>query len=378
MVFSISSEPVWIETPESFQEMLKDIHQQNIIAIDTESNSLYVYHEQVCLIQISTFDKDYLIDSLTLKDISDLGGIFASPDIEKVFHAAEYDLIGLTRDYQFKFANLFDTSIAGRILGYQRLGLDSILKEYFDLVIDKKYQRANWGKRPLTPEMLAYARMDSHYLIDLRNKMKDQLKSIHRWELAQEDFRRMCHVQVPDNGNALANCWRAAKNHPVSPQQAAVLYELCKYRDKVAKQANLPLFKILSNKVLLEIALLYPRSNHELERVPGLSQKNIYRHGAELLRAVKLGLEGKPLKRENGNRPSEAYRNRLEILHSWRKEKGISLNVASDVILPKDVMNQIAAENPKTFDELSEIMNEVPSRLNAFGSEILGVLMINS
>ena len=140
--------------------------------MDTESNSLYAYQEQVCLIQFSTRDKDYLIDTLALEDLSILGPIFHSDKILKVFHAAEYDLICLFRDYGFRFDYLFDTMVAARILGLPQIGYGPLLDQYFDIKMNKKYQRANWGKRPLNPEMLEYARQDSHYLIALQELLR--------------------------------------------------------------------------------------------------------------------------------------------------------------------------------------------------------------
>jgi ribonuclease D len=82
-----------------------------------------VYQEQVCLIQFSTGDTDYLVDPLALTDLTPLSPIFADPKIEKIFHAAEYDIICLKRDFGYKFANIFDTMVASRVLGKQAVGL---------------------------------------------------------------------------------------------------------------------------------------------------------------------------------------------------------------------------------------------------------------
>src|ERR1044071_3179105 len=101
--------PIWVDKPKVFQEMLGDLTAQPRLAVDTESNSLHAYREQVCLIQFTTPNKDYVVDPLALDDLSALGPIFSNPGIEKIFHASEYDLICLRRDFNFQFANLFDT-----------------------------------------------------------------------------------------------------------------------------------------------------------------------------------------------------------------------------------------------------------------------------
>lgn len=101
--------PVWVNTTESLSRMVNDIASQSRVAVDTESNSLHAFREQVCLLQFSTTRADYLVDPLILEDLDLLAPIFSDPKIEKVFHAAEYDLTCLRRDFHFDFTNLFDT-----------------------------------------------------------------------------------------------------------------------------------------------------------------------------------------------------------------------------------------------------------------------------
>ena len=108
--------------------MILDLSGEPVVAVDTESNSLYAYRERVCLIQFSSPEKDYLVDPLEI-DVSTLAPLFASTEIEKIFHAAEYDLLMLDRDFGFRVSNLFDTMVAARILGWKAVGLGSILRE---------------------------------------------------------------------------------------------------------------------------------------------------------------------------------------------------------------------------------------------------------
>ena len=239
--------------------MIADLVRHPLLAVDTESNSLFVYREQVCLIQFSTGEKDYLVDTLALDNLSELDEIFASPRFEKIFHAAEYDLLCLHRDFGFVFNNIYDTMIAGRILGKPEVGLASMLEGEFGLRLDKRYQRANWGKRPLPPEQLEYARLDTFYLMPLRERTMAALKESGRWELALEDFRRQCIVELAAENN-ISPCWKVAGNGDLSPQQIAVLDELCQMRDQKARQANIPIFKILSNNALFQIAHDLPRT----------------------------------------------------------------------------------------------------------------------
>jgi ribonuclease D len=366
--------PILITRPDALRQMVNKLSSEPILAVDTESNSLYAYQERVCLIQFSTPQDDFLVDPLALDDLSPLESLFADPHIEKIFHAAEYDLITLKRDYKFDFENLFDTMIAARILGWEEIGLGSILKAEFDVELNKRYQRANWGKRPIPPEMLAYARLDTHYLIPLRFRLKSELKSNGRWPLAEEDFARLRHVNGRDPQDQPEPCWRVRGAYDLNPQQAAVLLELCRYRTKVAKSINRPVFKVIGDRTLLAIAEMCPRSEGELKVITALSPKQCQRHAAGLLRAVEGGLKAEPVYPPRNPRPNELYLLRLETLRNWRKMTAKEMQVKSDVVLPRDVMNAIAAHDPANHDELAELMDQVPWRLDRFGDQILGTL----
>src|SRR5215467_12260284 len=101
--------PIWVDQHKTYEPMVTDLSAQVRIAVDTESNSLHAYRERVCLIQFSTPKKDYVVDPLVFPDLSSLGPVFSNQKIEKIFHASEYDLICLRRDYGFTFAYIFDT-----------------------------------------------------------------------------------------------------------------------------------------------------------------------------------------------------------------------------------------------------------------------------
>jgi len=363
------TELVWIDEQARFKEMLLQIMKQPVVAIDTESNSLYAYQEQVCLIQISTVDKDYLVDPLALKDLSELSGLFESPEIEKVFHAAEYDLMCLMRDYGFRFNNIFDTMLAGRALGISSIGLGSMLESQFGIILEKRFQRANWGVRPLSQEMLTYARLDSHYLIPLRNALLEQLIKLNRLELFREDCNYLIKHTKPMQNNVI-DLWRIPGVNDLKPKHLSALYQLLIFRDTLAKSQNKPHFKVISNQALLEIAQTLPKYPEELTLLPSVAKSQISRYAKGLLQAVKQAQKASTPPRNGNHRISESVMIRKERLMQWRKMAGFRMGVPSDVVLPKDVLSVIAEANPQTMDELKSIMKDVPLRFLKYGEAI--------
>ena len=360
-----------VNTPEKLIEAVKDISASTVISIDTESNSLFAYQEEVCLMQISTKEKDYLIDTLSLDDISVFDKIFRNPKIRKIFHAAEYDLICLYRDFGFEFCNLFDTMIAARILGIQAIGLGNLLKEYFNIKTNKKYQRANWGKRPLTQEMQNYAVLDTRYLYQLANIFEEKLIEKKLLALAEEDFTREIEkIHHMDLSKSYKEVWRYSNAKDLTPEQLAILQALANERDLIAQMKNKPLFKVIEDKRLIEIAQLAPQTKTELEQHTDIPQKLIDRYSHWILKAVKQGILAEPLYPPKNKRPSDAYMEVYYALREWRKTVAKEWGVESDVILPRDVMQRLATHQPKNKQQFEDLMYDVPWRYRQFNQEL--------
>ena len=353
--------------------MAADLSAQPRIAVDTESNSLHAFRERVCLIQFSTPEKDYVVDPFMLQDLSPLAPIFANPDIEKIFHAAEYDLICLRRDFGFEFASLFDTMQAARVLGYPFVGLDSILAEKFEVKIDKRHQKADWGARPLTPAQIDYARFDTHYLFQLRNLLEGELREKDRWEIALEDFSLAC---LPNEGREKANgaSWKKfSTRRDLSPRELTIMSELCTCRDAIAEKLDRPPFKVVGDDILLEIARTLPEKDVDLSGI-GMSSRQIHMWGRDILAALQRGVEAPLVKREQVKRPSDAVLKRLEKLKNWRKKLAKELAVESDIVLPKMYLGQLAENPPKNISELESIMCDSPTRFKKYGTQIYGLI----
>ena len=368
------SPPIWVGTSLDLGSMLAKISQFNQIAIDTESNSLHAFREQVCLIQFSVPNFDYLLDPLAVPDLSPLSDLFSNHRIEKIFHAAEYDLLCLKRDFDLKVENMFDTMQAARILGYPAVGLNDLLQERFKIKLDKRFQKSDWAKRPLTEDQLNYARMDTHYLLDLRNMFYTELVSRELWEFANEEFNRISYSNGQFEQGSEVPAWqRINGTNRLSPQQLTVLNELLEWRLVQAERMNRPVFKVINNNLLLAIAQSNCNRPEDLQSA-GLTVRQIQLFGNEIISAVRRGSTKVPIKRAYTPRPDQGYLNRIEILREWRKRTGQKLGFESDLVLPRPFMQLIAEKNPQTINELAELMPHSPWRLEHYGQEILNKL----
>jgi ribonuclease D len=365
-----------VRTPATWHDCLARLQQEPRIALDIEANSLYAYWEQVCLIQVTIPGQDYIIDPLAELDLSGLGALIGDPAVEKVFHAAEYDLILLKGRYQWELENLFDTMWATRILGYPRYGLASILQDRYGLKLNKKYQKANWCKRPLSENKLAYAQTDTHYLLRLRDALYSELDEAGRLEEAREIFAEQSSVRPNGNNFKPDGFWSIRGVYEISPRQQAYVKGLYAYRDQQARKQDRPPFKIFDDKTLMALASAAPRYLSELYGVHGMTDGQIKRYGRGLLQTIREA-QNAPTPRppnRNNHRPPEEVVDRYERLHNWRKLRARARGVESDVILKRDTLWDLARVNPESTSELANISGLGPWRLDAYGDEVLELL----
>jgi len=365
--------PIWVNTTEQLSKMVQDLASQPRVAVDTESNSLHAFREQVCLLQFSSAKADYLVDPLSLHDLSLLAPIFSDPKIEKIFHAAEYDLICLRRDFEFSFANLFDTMHASRVLGYPAVGLDKLLGDKFGIKMDKRHQKANWAARPLTKEQIHYARLDTHYLFDLRDVLEGELKEKERFHFAKEDFDRACRLEDSKPRTNGASWERFSGRKDLSLRELTVIAHLCKWRDKEAERLDRPPYKVMMDDILIMLAKNPPEAKVDLSGA-GLSEKQIRLWGDLVLSAIKHGAEAPLVERRQSDRKDDAVLRRLEKLKVWRKKLGMDMKVESDIILPKPYLAILSENPPNDMAELQTLMKDAPARFEKFGTQILKTL----
>ncbi|MBE9507026.1 MAG: HRDC domain-containing protein [Chloroflexi bacterium] len=367
--------PTVVTSPPQLAALVAALSDEPAIAVDTESNSLYAYQEQVCLLQISTPSADYIVDPLSGLDLSPLARSFADPKLQKVFHAAEYDVMCLKRDFCFRFANLFDTMWTARILGWPRVGLGDVLRETFGVHTKKRYQRYNWGKRPLEPEALAYACLDTHYLLSLRRLQTDALMQKRRLEEAKEVFEQLAASEPVSHTFDPEGFWHIKGAFDLTRHEQAVLRELAIWRDREARRQDRPHFKVLDERTLVILAQATPHTPAELAGVDGLKSYHVRRYGGRILRAIKRGTRARPPDLPPPPpRHSEAEMDRFHALRAWRKQAAAERGVDPDVVAGNAALWSLAEQNPRTPEGLGRIEGLGPWKRKAYGEAILKVL----
>ena len=365
----------YIDDRRSLDAAVSRLAAQPRLAIDTESNSMYAYRGRTCLVQISTADEDLLIDPLAIKDIGALGGILADATIEKVFHAAEYDLICLKRDFDFDVRGIFDTMAAARVCGYTRIGLGNMLSDLLGVPHSKKHQTDDWARRPLPASYRRYAQMDTHYLLRLRDYLYAELAAAAKLDEAYEYMADVTRFELKSLEFDPDGFWALSRPGALDKRQMAALRELYILRDELAQARDEPPGRMMSNKALLQIAKALPRRQSELEGMRGLPRWLVRRHGHEVIEAVKHSAESRlPLAPPRQARIPNHIAERYNALMNWRRQTAQARGVESDVIISKDTLWQIARRQPDSIDDLRGIDGLGPWRRGEYGEQLLGVV----
>lgn len=368
-----------VSTNGCFYAMMDRIRNARRIAIDTEADSLYHYFEKVCLLQLSTDEETFIIDPLTVTVVGELGRLMSDPSVEKVFHAASYDVFCLRRDYDFTFLNIFDTHLAGSLLGYEFLGLGTMMEKLIGVHHPKNCQRDDWSQRPLFAEQLEYAAMDTHHLLRLRDVLEKELRLKGRLEWALEEFAAAAAAERSEKEFDPEGFRRIKGFHTLDVRKRLALRALYLFRDEAARKFNAPPFKVMNNSVLTDLARRPPMSAQEMFKRPGVSFRVARKFGAEIVDLIAAAGEGDPAVLELPPRPAvkppgRAARHSLELLKRWRLGKAEKLKLPVGVVFPANLLENLSAAPPASLDELASFPGMRRWRACEFGEEILQML----
>ncbi len=367
-----------INTKAALNDFVEKISRVKQIAVDLEADSMYHFQEKVCLVQMAANSHNVVIDPLAVKDLSPLRPLFENPKIRKILHGADYDIRSLYRDFKIEVNNLFDTQLASMFLGIRETSLESLLSAKFNISLNKKYQKKDWSQRPLPQEMIAYAAGDVSHLIPLAQILIKGLREKKRYNWVKEECTLLSKVRpaIDDNTPLFIKFKGAGR---LAPRNLAVLERLLKYRIRMARKKDKPLFKIFGNASLLKIASFPPRSPSDLKKLNALSQRQLCMYGKSIVtnskKALTLQAEKLPkYPRKKAPVLKPVVPDRIKSLRLWRDEAALALGIDPALVLNKAMLTTLAVKKPTTSKKLNEIELLRRWQKREFGREIVAML----
>ncbi|KAL4913738.1 ribonuclease H-like domain-containing protein [Aspergillus aurantiobrunneus] len=268
-----STSATFVDTLDGVKEMLVELKSASEIAIDLEHHDVHSYHGLVSLMQISTRDKDWVVDTLKpwREELQVLNEVFADPNIIKLFHGASMDIIWLQRDLGLYVVGMFDTYHASCALNYPKKSLKFLLNKFVNFEADKRYQMADWRVRPLPSGMFDYARSDTHYLLYVYDNLRNELLENSTFEENLVDYvleksktealqRYERPVYDAATGQGAGGWYDLMTHNPAvySSEQFAVLRAVHEWRDKVAREEDEGVQCVFPKHALFRLAQTMP------------------------------------------------------------------------------------------------------------------------
>jgi ribonuclease D len=332
------------------------------VAVDAERASGFRYGHRAFLVQFRRAGAGtVLIDPVACRDLSGLDSALA--DTEAVLHAASQDLACLA-ELGYRPRALFDTEVAGRLLGCPRVGLAALVESMLGLGLEKSHSAADWSTRPLPEEWLRYAALDVEVLVELRDLLAEQLTEQGKIEWARQEFAT---VLAAEPSPPRADPWRRTSGiHRVrSRRSLAVVRELWTERDKIARRRDISPTRVLPDTAIIEAARSLPASLEELSKIAGFTGRGARRHLPEWNQAVSRAraLPDRSLPASSapqGDGPPPAHRwserdpeaaKRLTAVRAAVAALADSHHLPAENLLPPDSVRRLSWQPPAELTE---------------------------
>ncbi len=341
-----------IQSAAELSELAARIHDAPWVGIDTEADSLHAYPEKLCLLQIAIPDGAYLVDPLADLHLEPVWEAFDKHEL--ILHASDYDLHLLYNGHHFKPTTLFDTMWAARLVGEPKFGLNDCLTKYLGLTLEKGAQKADWGRRPLTPRMTEYALNDVRHLRELEQKLRARLVELGRLEW----HRELCVRLIEDNARPSevdANTvWRIRGHDQLDETGLAVLRELWYWREKDALRTGRPPFFILKHEALSEIAAQASKGGTKAVKLPHFLTPK--RRGG-ILDAIDRGLAVPEAERPQhirvrSRRMTGTELDYADVLKERRDKRGAELGIDPTIIASRSTLFALGRQEPGEWERL--------------------------
>jgi len=324
-----------VDQPDS---IASDLGRHDYVGVDTEFMREKTFFAELCLVQIATGTEIYCVDPLNGHDAS----VFWDALMQDtwVVHSGRQDIEVIYQSAERMPGRLFDTQIAAGLLGYApQMGYGSLVKELFDVDIDKSHTRANWSRRPLPDAYLHYAAEDVEYLLPALDLLREKLEQKGRLDWAREDSAQLLNPALYDIDPTLA-VERMKGARKLRGRRRAVATRLAAWRENEALRANRPRQWIAKDSALLEVASTLPDSLDALSGIDGLPAGLLRRSGKAILDAVTAAGSD-----DNNYRPPSApNEDQKALLKSIQKhvaECAADLGLAAETVASKRDLSAI-------------------------------------
>ncbi len=344
------------DTSEGLNEVLPHFEPHERIAVDTEADSLHCYFEKLCLIQITVPGLDFLIDPLAPMDLAPLWNSWAGKEL--IFHGADYDLRLLRRAGCPPPTRIFDTMLAARLTGVQEFSYAALMEKLFKIPIAKASQKANWARRPLSPQMMEYAVNDTRHLGALRDLLSADLDRMGRRAWFDQCCERAIRASEVDREHDPDQIWRISGSGLLRGRAAAIFRELWHWREDEAKRVDKPTFHILHSEMLIKAAeRIHAGERVEFKHIRGpraqrffiAAHKGIVCPEADWPKVVRVAR----------NRPSQEQFQRFLELKKIRDSRAAELNLDPSLISAKATLEGLAFRPEETLPRLMPWQREM-------------------
>lgn len=345
------------------------------LAIDVETNAMYAYRAKLCFVQIATDDEILVVDTLAPQvDAGALAQALIDPSKRKVFHDAQGDLRVLAREGLY-VKGVFDTHRTATLLGLPKMGLGDLVEERFGVKLAKEHQTADFGARPLPPELRAYVADDVRYLLPLAEQLEAEAKAKGIQEELELEFERLASEATEPEAPPRLKLPQGARD----ALGTAIAQAADRLRHLEAKERDVPVGRVLANAALAEIAMRKPANVKDLSRIPGVKGSFVRPVGevliAEITELLDRARKGTltPLPKGDGQRDPRR-REREEKLKAWRGEAAKARGVMPSVVLPTPLIDRLAGEPPADLETLAKVPWFGEKRLRLYGTQLVDLL----
>jgi ribonuclease D len=346
--------PLWIENKQELAFACQRASLAGRVAVDTEANSFHAYFHRICLMQMSFADEHVLIDpfALSVDDLAPFAELLADGRVVKVMHGADYDLRILDRDLHVHVANLRDTQLAAQLLGEPKTGLGALIEKEQGITLDKSFQKADWGRRPLSVEERAYAAADTAFLAALADRLAERLVEMGRLAWWEEECAALEQVGWEATDPDPWAFERVKGGARLSGQARDRLAAIFAWREQQAAAADVSPFRVMHGETLLALAQSPPEDLAALAETRGLSRSLVRRHGRVMLECLAHPPEA-PGRRVSIVAPEDPLaEKRFKHIRGVRDAVALTLGLDAGVLAPKATLQAIVEALPSQDDEL--------------------------